>query len=46
MDQKIIFNADSVGAYNILRLYRQSTDKKISTPAKGLSNPYTIKVAM
>ena len=34
-----IFNADSVGAYNIMRVYRQISGNKFETPLKGLSNP-------
>ena len=34
-----IFNADSVGAYNIMRVYQQSSGKKFEIPLKGLSNP-------
>ena len=34
-----IFNSDSVGAYNIMRVYRQISGKKFETPLKGLSNP-------
>ncbi len=35
----LIYNSDSVGAYNIMRLYRQSNSLKFETPLKGLSNP-------
>ena len=34
-----IFNSDSVGAYNIMRVYRQISGNKFETPLKGLSNP-------
>ena len=34
-----IFNSDSVGAFNIMRVYRQSSGKKFEIPLKGLSNP-------
>ena len=34
-----IFNSDSVGAFNIMRVYRQSNSLKFETPLKGLSNP-------
>ena len=46
IDKRILFNADSVGAFNILRLYAQKTKEYISTPLKGLSSPNRIKVAM
>ena len=34
-----IYNADAVGAYNIMRLYRQSFSLDFDMPIKGLSNP-------
>ena len=34
-----IYNADSVGAFNILRIYKQSTNKGDFVSLKGLSNP-------
>lgn len=34
-----IFNSDSVGAYNIMRVYRQISGKKFEIPLKGLSSP-------
>ena len=34
-----IFNADSVGAFNIMRLYRQNNSLSFDMPIKGLSNP-------
>ncbi len=34
-----IFNSDSVGAYNIMRVYRQISGNQFETPLKGLSNP-------
>ena len=34
-----IFNADSVGAYNIVRVYRQISGNQFEIPLKGLSNP-------
>ena len=34
-----IYNADSVGAFNILRIYLQSTNKKDFVVLKGLSSP-------
>ena len=38
-DNKDIYNADSVGAYNIMRLYKQNNSLNIDMPIKGLSNP-------
>lgn len=37
--QNYIFNADSVGAYNIMRVYRQISGNQFDAPLKGLSNP-------
>ena len=34
-----IFNADSVGAYNIMRVYRQISRNQFGIKFKGLSNP-------
>ena len=34
-----IFNSDSVGAYNIMRVYKQTNGKRFEMPLKGLSNP-------
>ena len=34
-----IFNSDSVGAYNIMRVYKQISGNIFETPLKGLSNP-------
>ena len=34
-----IYNADAVGAYNIMRLYRQNFSLDFDMPIKGLSNP-------
>ena len=45
-DGNIIYNADSVGAYNILRLYKQESGMNISTPLKGLSNPEKISICV
>ena len=36
---KKIYNADSVGAYNIMRLYRQDNSIDFDMPLIGLSNP-------
>lgn len=41
-DQNYVFNADSVGAYNILRLYAQKNKLDINIPLSGLSNPQRI----
>lgn len=41
-----LFNADSVGAFNILRLYEQKVKKGLSIPLKGLSSPRKIKVVV
>ena len=41
-----LFNADSVGAFNILRLYEQQEQKGLNIPLNGLSNPNKIKVAV
>ena len=46
IDQMQIFNADSVGAFNILRLYSQSKNVEVSKPIKGLSDPKRIHVAV
>ena len=46
IDKMTLFNADSVGAFNILRLYEQKEKKGLITPIKGLSSPYRIKVAV
>ena len=34
-----IYNADSLGAYNIMRVYKQISEKGFNVPSKGLSNP-------
>ncbi|MBR0294759.1 MAG: transposase [Bacilli bacterium] len=34
-----IYNSDSVGAYNIMRIYRQDNSLDFDIPLKGLSNP-------
>ena len=38
-DDQSIFNADSVGAYNIMRLYFQKTKREFKGETKFLSNP-------
>lgn len=42
----VIYNADAVGAYNILRKYNAVSGKEIQIPIIGLSNTNTIKVAV
>ena len=37
-DGNNVFNADAVGAYNIMRIYRQNDSAGFDTPIKGLSN--------
>ena len=44
VDGKMEWNADSVGAYNILRLYRDRTEKIIHMEA--IKPPYVMKVAV
>src|SRR5699024_10743881 len=39
IDNNSLFNADSVGAFNILRLYEQRAKTGLPIPPKGLSNP-------
>lgn len=41
-----IYNADSVGAYNILRKYLLSSGSEFVVPPMGLSGPQIIKVAV
>ena len=41
-----IWNADAVGAYNIMRLYAQNAGVTLDIPCRGLSNPEVIKVAV
>ena len=41
-----VYNADAVGAYNILRKYSAAFNKQIAMPVSGLSNTETIKVAV
>ena len=42
----VIYNADAVGAYNILRKYQAVSGKEIDMPVTGLSSTKTIKVAV
>lgn len=46
IDNRTLFNADSVGAFNIMRLYRQQLKKDFPTPLKGLSSPRKLNVSM
>ena len=39
IDGKDVYNADAVGAYNIMILYKQSNSLDFDIPIKGLSNP-------
>lgn len=43
-DGNLIFNADMVGAFNILRLYFQSIKKELPLPIVGLSSPIKVTV--
>ena len=45
-DAGLCWNADSVGAYNILRLYFQQSGTTKVLPFKGLSSPEYLKVAV
>ena len=45
-DSNIIYNSDSVGAYNIMRIYRKEKGIDITMPIKGLSNPKIINVSV
>lgn len=42
----VIYNADAVGAYNILRKYHAVSGRKIDMPITGLSNTNIVKVAV
>ena len=46
VDKCKLFNADSVGAFNILRLFEQKEKTGILIPLKGLSNPAKLNVSM
>ena len=43
-DNNIIYNSDSVGAYNIMRIYKKESGIDIAMQLKGLSNPTVINV--
>ena len=45
-DNNIIYNSDSVGAYNIMRIYKKEKGIDIAMPIKGLSNPTVINVSV
>jgi IS605 OrfB family transposase len=45
-ENNIIYNSDSVGAYNIMRIYRKEKGIDITMPIKGLSNPTVINVSV
>ena len=42
----VIYNADAVGAYNILRKYHAVSGEEIDMPVTGLKNPEIIKVSV
>lgn len=46
VEGKQLYNADAVGAYNILRKYCAVSDTVIIMPVSGLSNPEVVKVAV
>ena len=46
LDNGIIWNADSVGAFNILRIYARQKKIYLSYPRTGFSAPKVIKVAV
>ncbi|MBR1909672.1 MAG: transposase [Lachnospiraceae bacterium] len=45
-EDKDVFNADAVGAFNILRKYLAENEKEIVFPVKGISDPIVIKAAV
>lgn len=45
-DDNTVYNADAVGAYNIMRKYTAVTCSKIAMPVSGLSETTIIKVAV
>ena len=45
-ENNIIYNADSVGAYNIMRIYKKEKGINLTMPIIGLSNPKTINVSL
>ena len=42
----MIYNSDSVGAYNIMRIYKKEKGVAIAMPIKGISNPRVINVSV
>ena len=42
----MVYNADSGGAYNIMRLYAQEKNTSIDMMCKGLSNPNKICICV
>ena len=45
-EEECIYQADAVGAYNILRKYSNKSAKEIKLPVMGLSDLKVIKVAV
>lgn len=45
-DGNDVFNADAVGAYNILRKYLVENEKEITLPINGIADPVVIKAAV
>ena len=45
-EDKDVFNADAVGAFNILRKYLAENEKEAVLPVKGISDPIVIKAAV
>ena len=41
-----VWNADCVGAYNILRLYLSKNNKIMNLKPDEINNPYVVKVAV
>ena len=41
-----VWNADCVGAYNILRVYLSNNSKNIKLNPNEINNPYVVKVAV
>ncbi|MCB7508650.1 hypothetical protein LI091_14740, partial [Blautia sp. MSK20_18] len=45
LDNDFAWNADCVGAFNILRLYLKQKEIDLTFDAKSISHPYVLKVA-
>ena len=45
IDKEYVWNADCVGAFNILRLYLKQKKIDLALDAKSISHPYHFKVA-